>query len=261
MSNPQETPGAQNMRRALQVLRTLASHHGEGMGVTEVMSATGLERSTAHRLLTCLVEEQFADRDPLTRRYRLGLDAMRLGFASLTRAPVISTYEAHVQRLARISEDTVFLLVRQGDYSMCLKREDGAFPVKIFSTRVGDIRPLGIGVGGMAMLAALPDEEIEQITARHAAAFEAAGLTAERLSKVVARTRRSGYSEMLDTVTEGVAGVGAAILAGGATPFAAVSIASIKPRMSAARRAELAELLLQTLRAEPTAQPKTRRKA
>jgi len=243
------------MRRALQVLRVLASHHGEGMGVTDVMAATGLERSTAHRLLTCLVEEQFADRDPLTRRYRLGLDAMRLGFASLSRAPVVSTYEAQVQRIARISEDTVFLLVRQGDYSVCLKREDGAFPVKIFSTRVGDIRPLGIGVGGMAMLAALPDDEIAQIRERHAAAFQAAGLTGDRLAKVIARTRKYGYSEMLDTVTEGVAGVGAAIPDAGTAPFAAISVAAIKPRMSTARRAELGALLLATLRSDARRAP------
>ncbi len=248
MSKPQETPGAQNMRRALQVLRVLGRHHDEGTSVAEVMAATGLERSTTHRLLTCLAEEHFADRDPLTRRYRLGLDAMRLGFATLSRAPLVASYEARLQRLARISEDTVFLLARQGDFTMCLKREEGAFPVKIFSTRVGDIRPLGIGVGGMAMLAAAPDDDVARIRAQHAPAFEAAGLTRDRLDKAIARTRRNGYAEMVDTVTQGVAGVGAVIPDGSGAPFAAVSIASIKPRMSPARRAQLGALLLETLR-------------
>jgi DNA-binding IclR family transcriptional regulator len=28
------------------------------------MEASGLERSTVHRLLSCLAEEQFAERDP-----------------------------------------------------------------------------------------------------------------------------------------------------------------------------------------------------
>lgn len=250
LSKPKETPGAQTMRRALQVLRVLGNHHEEGCSVNEVMAATGLERSTTHRLLTCLVEEHFADRDALTRRYRLGLDAMRLGFASLTRAPLVASYEAKVQRLARLSEDTVFLLARQGDYTVCLKREDGAFPVKIFSTRVGDIRPLGIGVGGMAMLAASPDEDVARIRQQHAPAFEAAGLSAERLDKMVARTRRSGYAELLDTVTEGVAGVGAVIPDPSGVPFAAISIAAIKPRMTPARRAELGALLIKTLAEE-----------
>lgn len=251
MSKPAETPGAQNMRRALHVLRALGRQHDEGMSVGEVVAATSLERSTAHRLLTCLVEERFADRDPATRRYRLGLEAMRLGFASLSRAPLVARYEGVVQRLARMSEDTVYLLLRQGDYTMCLRREDGAFPVKIFSTRVGDLRPLGIGVGGMALLAAAPDEDVARIRAQHAKAFDAAGLTPSRFEKVVARTRRLGYAEMTDTVTQGVGGVGVVIPDPAGTPFAAISIASIKPRMTPQRRAELGEMLLDAVRSSP----------
>lgn len=247
MSKPMETPGAQNMRRSLQVLRVLGAHHEEGLAVNEVVALTQLERSTAHRLLTCLVEEQFAERDAATRRYRLGLEAMRLGFASLKRAPLVASYQPLLQRLARISEDTVFLLARQGDYTVCLAREDGAFPVKIFSTRVGDIRPLGIGVGGFAMLASNPDEEIARIRAQHAPAFDAAGLAPAAMGKAIARTRRNGYAELVDTVTQGVGGVGA-VIPDTAAAFAAISIAAIKPRMGAARRAELGQLILDALR-------------
>lgn len=253
VSKPVETPGAQNMRRSLQVLRVLGQHHERGMSVSEVVAATQLERSTVHRLLTCLVEEHFADRNALTRRYSLGLEVMRLGFASLSRAPLVATYGGLMRRLARISEDTVFLLVRQGDYTVCLQREDGAFPVKIFSTRVGDIRPLGIGVGGMALLASAGAEDIERIRRQHASAFDAAGLTAGRIEKVIAKTQRQGYAEMVDTVTQGVAGVGAIIPDPGGASFAAISIAAIKPRMTPARRAELGQLLVQTLQAEALA--------
>lgn len=56
VSKSGDTPETQNMRRALQVLRVLGSHHEEGVSVSDVVAATQLERSTAHRLLTCLVE-------------------------------------------------------------------------------------------------------------------------------------------------------------------------------------------------------------
>lgn len=247
MSKPKETPGAQSLRRSLHILRLLGEHHEAGLGVSEVVELAGLERSTAHRMLTCLAEEHFAERDERTRRYRLGLEAMRLGFASLKRAPLVAKYQALVQRLARISEDTVFLLARQGDYTVCLLRVDGTFPIKIFSTNVGDIRPIGVGVGGMAMLATASDEDIERIRQRHEASFEAAGLNRALVDRMVARARRNGYVEMGDTVTEGVAGVGAVIPYTG-TAFAALSIAAIKPRMTVARRAELGQLLIDTLR-------------
>ncbi len=44
------------MRRALGLLRVLAQHQEDGIDLQGVMTATGLERSTAHRLLSCLLE-------------------------------------------------------------------------------------------------------------------------------------------------------------------------------------------------------------
>lgn len=246
MSNDHHTPGAQSLRRALHVLRTLAVDHDSGMSVTEVIASTGLERSTTHRLLTCLVEEGFADRDG-KRRYRLGLEAMRLGFASMSRAPLVASYERLLKWLCVKTEDTVFLIVRQGDYSVCLRREEGAFPVKIFSTRVGDIRPLGIGVGGMALLASALDEDIIRIKSRHGKQLESAGLPSGIIDRVISRTRHKGYCEMLDTVTQGIAGVSAVIPEPSGTPFAAITVASISQRMTTERRGELGQLLISAL--------------
>ena len=87
MDKQPTTAGAQSMRRALNLLRLLAEHHEDGITLTEVLSASGLERSTAHRLLSSLVEERFAERDPDSKAYRLGIDAMQLGFAAMRRAP------------------------------------------------------------------------------------------------------------------------------------------------------------------------------
>lgn len=248
MVNERQTPGAQSMRRSLQVLKVLSANHDSGMSANEVIEASGLERSTAHRMLTCLVEEGFADRDD-SRRYRLGLEAMKLGFATMTRAPIVTSYEGLMRGIAQATGDTVFLMLRQGDYTVCLRREEGLDQENVFfSTRVGDIRPLGIGVGGMALLAAAGVEAITRIRVQHAQAFEAAGLPEGIIGRVIARTRRMGYAEMLDTVTQGVAGVAAVIPVTGGTPFAAITIATSSAQMPAERRAELGQFLIETLR-------------
>jgi len=52
-----------------------------------------------------------------------------------------------------MSGDTVFLVIRQGDYCLCLHREEGHFPVKVFTTDVGGRRLLGLGAGGLALIA------------------------------------------------------------------------------------------------------------
>lgn len=246
MGSEKTTPGAQTMRRALQILKTLAVHHEAGMGVTDVVQATELERSTAHRLLTCLVEEGFADKSE-GRRYRLGLEAMKLGFATMSRAPLVSTYQNLLRNVAAATGDTVFLMLRQGDYAVCLAREEGPHSVPIFSTRVGDIRPLGIGVGGMALLAAADTATIARVRGQHGRALESAGLVDGIIGPVIGRARRIGYAEMLDTVTQGVAGVACVIPSDG-VPFAAVTIAASSARMTPERRAELGRFLMDSVR-------------
>ena len=253
MDKSSGTAGAQSLRRSLNLLRLLAEHHEDGITLTEVMTASGLERSTAHRLLSCLAEEQFAERNPDTKAYRLGIDAMQLGFASMRRVPLVDNCRALMQKLARMSGDTVFLVIRQGDYCLCLHREEGHFPVKVFTTPIGGRRLLGLGAGGLALMAQLTDAEVERIYERHVEEYEQAQFTRERLIQAVKRTRSLGYADISDTLTVGVSGVGCTFTASPSTQ-AAISFGAISPRLPAERKKEMAKLLMDQLQ-QQTAQP------
>jgi len=236
------TAGAQSLRRALHLLRLLAEHHEDGIKLADVQEASGLERSTVHRLLSCLVEERFAERDGTGRAYRLGVDAMQLGFASMRRVPLVDACRPLMQKLARMSGDTVFLVIRQGDYCLCLHREEGHFPVKVFTTDVGGRRLLGLGAGGLALMAALADAEVERIFERHGDEYAQAGFTRARLLQAVRRTRGAGHADIVDTLTAGVSGVGCTFAASPGT-LAAISFGAITPRLPPQRKLELARLL------------------
>lgn len=240
------TGGAQTLRRGLALLRLLGQHHEQGLRATEVAQASGLERATAHRLLATLVEEGFAERDPETRRLRLGLESLRLGLTSLRRSPLIDTCKPVMRRISRLSGDTTFLIVRQGDHSVCMHREEGPYPVRVFTTVVGSALPMGLGAGGLALLATLDDEEVHAYMERHAAAFRRAGLLPAQVLRAVARTRTQGFSEVRGEITEGICGVGAVIPSRNG-PFAAVSIGAIESRLSPARRQELGRQLCAAL--------------
>ena len=246
MDNLRSTAGAQSLRRSLKLLRLLAQHQEDGLKLTEVITASGLERSTVHRLLSCLVEEQFAERHTRGKVYRLGIDAMQLGFASMRRVPLVESCRALMQKLARISGDTVFLVIRQGDYCVCLHREEGHFPVRVFTTTVGGRRLLGIGAGGLALMAALSDVEIGRVTERHAAEYARAGLTPAYIAQAVRQSRQQGFSEIVDTITLGVCGVGCTFSAS-LTTSAAISFGAITTRLPEARRKEMGHLLLEQL--------------
>ena len=234
------------MRRALNLLRLLAEHHEDGITLTEVLSASGLERSTAHRLLSSLVEERFAERDPDSKAYRLGIDAMQLGFAAMRRVPLVDSCRPLMQKLARISGDTVFLVIRQGDYCLCLHREEGHFPVKVFTTDVGGRRLLGLGAGGLALMSQLSDAEVERIFDRHVAEYAQANFTRDVLLQAIKRTRAIGYADITDTLTVGVSGVGCKFDASASTQ-AAISFGAITPRLPPERKKEMAHLLMEQL--------------
>lgn len=240
------TAGAQSLRRSLHLLRLLAQYQEDGLKLKEVIDRSGLERSTVHRLLSCLVEERFAERNPETRRYRLGIDAMQLGFASMHRVPLVDSYRPLMQKLARLSGDTVFLVVRQGDYCVCLHREEGHFPVKVFTTDVGGRRLLGIGAGGLALMAELDDDEIDRILQRHEAEYQQAGFTTAGLMHVVRQTRRAGYSKIVSTITQGVSGVGR-MFSASPSVLAAISFGAISSRLEEPRRQEMGQLLIDQL--------------
>jgi len=250
MDNSTGAAGAQSLRRALQLLRILARQPEEGLKLTAVIQASGLTRSTVHRLLSCLVDEHFAERDRATRNYRLGIDAMQLGFASMRGPALVGACRPLMQKLARMSGDTVFLVVRQGDHSVCLHREEGHFPVKVFTTDVGERRLLGIGAGGLGLMATLPDTEIARILERNAAEYAQSGFTPAFIKLSVKRTRQTGYADITDTITKGVSGVGRTFQASPST-LAALSFGAITSRLPATRKKELVRLLAENLTESP----------
>ncbi|WP_371820104.1 IclR family transcriptional regulator [Verticiella alkaliphila] len=235
------------MDRALGLLQAVAASHLEGIGVRALAEQMNLDRTTAYRLMSSLVASGFVERDA-RRNYRLGLQAMQLGLAAMNRAPLVEMCRPMMLRLARLTEDTVFLVVRNGDYAHCIHCEEGAFPVKAMVLQIGGMRVLGIGSAGMTLLAQLADEQIEAIYTRRQDEFTPRGITLAALRRLVLDTRQKRYSATLGLVTEGVGGVGMGfdLPQGG---HAAISIAAIAPRMQPDRRVWIAEQIAAELRA------------
>lgn len=230
--------GVQSIGRTLDLLRLLGVHQEEGLRMVDIVRLTDIGRPTAHRMLAFLVRQRFADKDPASRRYRLGVEAMQLGFASMKRAPLVDAFQGLMKRLARISGEATFLQMRQGDYGICLHREAGATPLDIFSVGVGTRRLLGIAPGGLAIMATLDDAEIEHIVARRAAEYAGAGLQPYGLWKAVAKTRRLGYAETRDLTTVGVTGFGFAFRVTDSF-VASISIGTVSHQLTESKKRKL----------------------
>ena len=239
------TPAPDVLGRTGAVLKAVAGHEPGGATTTDVARATGLARATAHRLLTALVREGLADRDPGSGRWVLGPELFFLGSAAAARYDVTSVAQPYVRRLSQATAESAFLSARRGDETICLVREDGSFPIRSHVLSEGVRFPLGVASAGMVLLAHLPDREVEaylertDLTAEHGPAH-----TREEVLAHVGRTRATGYAVNPGLVVEGSWGMGAAVFDAEGRPRWALSLTGIEQRFGATRRRELGALLL-----------------
>nr|WP_254615479.1 helix-turn-helix domain-containing protein [Cupriavidus basilensis] len=232
-------PGVQSLDRAFTLLCLLAEHHEPGLTLPQLVAQTGIDRTTAHRMLRYLTHAGFAVQDEPGKRFRLGMAAMALGLRTMSRSPLASACATRMKALARKTGDTVFLIVRIGDHGYCMHAEEGSHRVQHFHLLNGSTRLLGQGTASMALLAKLEDGEIVAHYERHRAEYEGSGLSLLKLQRGVERSRKLGYAL---AGAGGVAGVGYAF----ALPFAgeaAISIVSTASRMPVARRHEIGGMI------------------
>ncbi len=230
--------GAQSASRALALLKLVSNHHPQGVRLKDLIAETGQDRSTVHRLLACLVDEGFLERATPSKLYRLGIEAMQLGLISAGMISVVDRFKPLMQRIARQSGDTVYLIVRGGDHAMCLHREQGPYPIKAFVIEPGSRRLLGVSAVGMSILSSLPDAEVQAHFARHEQEYGRLRMTDDKLMRAVRDTRRKGFSEAHDFRQDETNGVGCSFQLA-RNSHAGLSIAAIHSRMLPERRQEL----------------------
>ncbi len=240
-------PGAQAVFRAMDLLKLVGLNHERGIPLASLVAATGLDRSTTYRILSSLVQTGMVARDE-RKLYRLGLEAMQLGLATMSRVPIIERCRPMMIRLARRTEDTVYLVVRNGDFAHCVHYEEGAFPIKALVLQVGGLRLLGVGSAGTALMATLTDAELESFHARHRGELPPERSSLAHLRRQVALMRKRGYATTDNLVAEGVSGVGMFFEVTPGT-YAAISVGAIRARMQEDRRDWIADLMAQELRA------------
>ena len=151
-------------------------------------------------------------------------------------------------RLARRTEDTVYLVVRNGDHAHCIHYEQGSFPIKALVLQVGGLRLLGVGSAGSALLSTLSDEEIDAFHARQRTELPPERASLAQLRRQVAQTRRAGFASTDNLVASGVSGVGVSFEVTPGT-FAAISVGAIRSRMRDERKLWIAEVMFEELRA------------
>ena len=103
---------------------------------------------------------------------------------------------------------------------------------------------------GLALLSALPDEDVATVIAANTPALNAyGGMTPDRMRLLVRTTRERGWSVIGNHATRGVLAVGMAVRNTQGEPIGAISVASTVERMPRERQQLIARWIREALEA------------
>ncbi len=218
-------PNAPAATQALAVLRLLA-RHASPMPAAAIARELGLPRSTVYHLLAALRDAGFVVHLPEERRYGLGVAAFELGSAYSRQEPLRWIAQPVLARLVDATTHSGHLAVLHGRDVLYVIEERAAGRPSLV-TDVGVRLPAQLTASGLAMLAALPAQQVRALFPSRRALVQRDGrgpASITQLQQLLSEVRQAGAAQEHGSVTPGYSSVAAAVLDHGGHPAAAVAL-------------------------------------
>jgi DNA-binding IclR family transcriptional regulator len=202
--------------------------------LAEVVGATGLSRTTAHRLLQALERHALLSHER-GAGYRLGPHLARLASGPLHAMPWRELARGPLARLAKATGESAQLYVREGDVRICVEAVESANELRT-SVPVGARLPLSAGSAGKVFLAWTSAADRERLV-EDASALTRRTPTGAKLTRELATVRSRGWAASAGEREDGVGSVSVPVLGSGGEPLAVVSISGPVTRVGGAAAA------------------------
>ena len=222
------------LESADRVLRVLEVFHPNerDLSLSEIADRLVLPRSSVHRLLAALLTHGFVERDPTTRRYRLGIRLFEIGSTAIHERGLHSAAHPVLETLASATGETCHLAVLSGAEAVYVYKIDGSSSFSMTS-RVGGRAPCHATSIGKVLMAWAGEDLFSRVVStglrpctRNTLA-DAAELGAE-LEKV----RAQGYALDLEEYEEGLRCAAAPVRDHAGQVVAAIGIAGPSRRLT-----------------------------
>lgn len=242
---PQE--GEKTVQIVHRIASVLRAFGKQGLlGITDLAGATGLPKSTTHRLVTALVNEGLLVQDEDSHKYALSLHVTALGASILNSHTVRKTARPILMELRDQTHESVHLAVLEGLEAVIIDTEDSYFFVRAVNVP-GQHLPAHAVSTGKVLLAYQWEMRLREILAHTTLTrYTDSTITDPRLLLEELRTvRQHGYAISQSELEEGIDAVAAPIFDHLGSVVAAVSIGGPSERC----RPKQGELILAITRA------------
>lgn len=140
----------------------LLAQERDGLTLSELTAQTDIPKSTLFRILATLEHRGCVHLDEGTKRYRLGLKMWELGSAYIEQSDLDSAATPYMQGLAETCGESVFLGTLDDGDVVYVRRIESPQSIAVVR-KLGHRVPVYCTATGEAMLAFLPDEDIERV--------------------------------------------------------------------------------------------------
>lgn len=183
------------VERALVLLRAFLECDTD-LSATEISKQINLDLSTTFRMLVTLQAQGFVEQDSTTGKYRLGVTCLELGSRFLKGNDIRKRALGVMDVLRNEFGETVHLTVLDGSEVVYLEKMAGLHPIGFMSSRVGGRAPAYCTGVGKALLAYLPDEELQRrLSSTKLARYTDSTITdVNALRAELAEVRRRGFA-------------------------------------------------------------------
>lgn len=220
----------QNTKRMTAVLDAIAAHPNHGLRLVDLVEATGLQKSTLHRILAGLLDSDLVDQNADTHRFFVGPKILGWASAGRMKHSLVDQMKPILARICDRLGDTVYMTIKHGNRATYVERYLGSYPLRSLPREVGEQRPLGIGAGPLAILAGLDDEAMEIAIAEIRPDIQSYGIREPTLRKLIERSRELGYALHTGEIQDGMVAIGLP-LRKGPSIVGAISVAATSQRL------------------------------
>jgi DNA-binding IclR family transcriptional regulator len=191
----EKTADTGTVARTLAVL-TVMAEAGGSVGVTDVATALGLPMSTSHRLLDLLRGAGFVERDAAQRRYRLGLQFLRVANLVTQNTSFARLCQPGLDRITAETGETALYCEYLSDRHMAAyaAKSDSTHSLR-YRITLFEPAPVECGASGLAILSFLPSPVRERVCATpRPSPLSGKRPSSSALANQVEITRRRGFA-------------------------------------------------------------------
>lgn len=235
------------VQKTMQVLEVLS---GKEKGVAEIANETGLNKSTAYRILVSLVNLDYAYQVADTEKYGLTIKFNKLAESNSSRFNLVSLSLEILQRAADISQETVFLYTFSQWQLIILHQIESPSPLRVVSKFNNDGKrpPLHATAASKCIVAMQGEKALQYLLslAPYPRFTDTTICKKEAMLEELLRIREQGYA-MDDQENEpGIRCVSAPIYMPDHTVTSCVSISGPSVRMHGEKLAMCIDLVKET---------------